>query len=320
MGHIGYTIEIYGETAYNRIMRRNLALLALLPLLVAAAPQQDAHRLKLRVAVAPLALKDQQLFDQFQIPVEFRTALDEKLQKQLLDTGRFVVLERAALDAILGEKDIKEENTGQSQKGKIIPAQALVIPTLTNFELNNKGGGGGINIGGIGRVGGSVSEAKGTINVRIMDVDTSALLASEDASGTAQAKGFNFSGNSRVAFADFGAFEKTPLGQAMDTAIKKAVELIVKKLGDIPWSARVADVDGKEVTLNAGEDTGIRSGDEFVLYKKGKEIKDPDTGEVLGVKTTRIGRVRVSDVQKKFSTADVIEGDGATLGDIIKEK
>ncbi|RYG36597.1 hypothetical protein EON81_09290 [bacterium] len=300
-------------------MRRNLALLGLLPLLIAAAPQGQRH-LKLRVAVAPMQLKDQNLFDQFQIPVEFRLALDEKLSKRLLDTGKFVVLERAALEEILTEKEIKEETSGQSQKRKIIPAQALVQPKLTNFELNNKGAGGGINVGGIGRIGGSVSEAKGTINVRIIDVDSSELIASEDASGTAQAKGFSFSGNNKVAWADFGAFEKTPLGKAMDTAITKAVEQIVKQLAKQPWSARIADVDGKELTISAGEDSGVQAGDEFVLYKKGKEIRDPDSGEILGVRMSKSGRVRIKEVDKKFSVAEMIEGDTVVAGDVIKEK
>jgi hypothetical protein len=50
-----------------------------------------------------------------------------------------------------------------------------------------------------------------------------------------------------------------------------------------------------------------------------KVIKDPDTGEILGVKTAKIGRVRIKDVQKKFAVADLIEGSGADVGDLVSE-
>jgi len=289
------------------------------PMTPSAVPVQE-KRLKMRIAVAPMESDRETWFDGWRMPVEFRNALDEKLAQKLLATGRFVVLERAALDAIMQEKAIKEETTGVPQGGKIIPAQTLVRPKLTNFELNNKGGGLGVNIGGIGRVGGSVSEAKAGLNIRIFNVDTSELIASESAEGVAQAQGFRFDGNHRTAYTDFNTFNRTPLGKAMDTAIDKAVAKVVEKLKDQPWSARVADVDGKEVFLSAGEDLGVKAGDEFVVYKKGREIKDPETGEVLGFRTTRAGRIRVTEVQKKLSIAETIEGEGFAAGDIIREK
>ena len=296
-----------------------LAALAMMPMAPAALPFQE-KRLKMRIAVAPIESDKEYWFDNWRMPVEFRSALDEKLAQKLLATGRFVVLERAALEAIMQEKAIKEDTTGVPQGGKIIPAQTLVRPKLTNFELNNKGGGLGVNIGGIGRVGGNVSEARAGLNVRLFNVDTSELIASESAEGVAQAQGFKFDGNHRTAYTDFNTFNKTPLGKAMDTAIDKAVNKIVEKLKDQPWSARVADVDGKEVFLSAGEDLGVKVGDEFVVYKKGKEIKDPETGEVLGFRTTKSGRVRVTEVQKKLAIAEVIEGEGFGAGDIVREK
>jgi curli biogenesis system outer membrane secretion channel CsgG len=282
--------------------------------------KDNGKRLKLRIAVAGIDWSKGNFFDGLVIPPEIRTALDEKLAKRLLDTGKFVVLERAAMDAILNEKDIKEENTGQSQKGKIIPAQALIRPQLTNWELSNKGGGLGVNIGGIGRVGVSVSEAKTAINIRIIEVDTSRLLASEEAAGTARATGFRIDGNSKLAFASFQAFEKTPLGESMDKAITAAVKKIVDKLGEQPWSAKIADVDGSEIYVSGGEDAGFRVGDEFVVYKKGKEIRDPDTGEILGSKQTLAGRIRIVKVEPKLCVAQVVEGQGFAAGDLIKEK
>ena len=76
-------------------------------------------RLKIRLAVAPL---DWSFAESWNVPQGFQQAIYEKLTKKLLDTGKFVMLEREALDALLKEQGIKEDNTGQSQKGKIVPA------------------------------------------------------------------------------------------------------------------------------------------------------------------------------------------------------
>ena len=278
--------------------------------------------LKLRIAVAPLDYGAQQWFDNWNIPVEFRNAIDDKLAKKLFDTGRFIVLDRESMQPLLEEKAIKEDNTGQSQKGKTVPAQALVRGKLTDFSLARRGSGLGVNVGSLGRVGGSVTQASVAIQLTILDVDTSAILATEDAGGKASSTSFNLQSGGRFGFADFSTFENSPLGDATNKALDAAVKKILDKVGDQPWSARVADFDSgsKEVTINAGVDTGVQVGDTFDLMHVARVIKDPDTGEVLGVKSAKIGRVRIKDVEKKFAVADLIEGASADAGDMVSEE
>ncbi len=300
---------------------RIIGMVATLVLLSVGLGAQE-KRLKMRVAVAPLDWAEHYSIDNWQMPLEFRNAIYEKLVKKLLDTGRFVVLEREAMEALLQEKAIKEENTGESQKGKMVPAQALVKGKVIDFTVNQRGAGGGVSVPGLGHVGGSVSEARVGINVRIFDVDTSELLASENAPGRADAAGFNFSGWVGNLGTDFAAYDRSPLGKATTTAIDKAVEAIVKKLGGRPWQARVADWDeeSKEVTINAGEEVGVKAGDAFDVFRVTKVIKDPETGQVLGVKTTKVGWIKVTDVQAKFATAISGDGTGFQSGDIVREK
>lgn len=301
-----------------------LAVAALALCLAASASAAGDKKLKMRIAVAPIDWSNHSQIDDWEIPVEIRNAIYEKLVQKLLDTGKFVVLERDAMNALLTEKGIKEENTGQSQKGKIVPAQALIKGAMTDFELNSKGGGGGVSIGGtlgsIG-VGGHVSEAKVGMNVRMFDVDTSELLASESASKSVQAKGFTIRGNINSVGADYGAYEKTPLGEATTKALDMAVEKILAKLGKTPWQASVADWDdkAKEITMNAGSDLGVEVGDVFEVYKVTKVIKDPETGEVLGKKMQKSGTIKVTSVEKKFAIASAIDGSDYTPGDVIKE-
>lgn len=302
---------------------KRVALLALafgaISFAVAGAPQNNqpsGKRLKMKIAVAPMDWSG----SSWQMPVEFSDSINEKLIKKFLDTGRFVVLERDALEALLTEKDIKAESTGQDQKGKIVAAQSLVAGKVTDFSLSNKGAGGGVSVGGI-RVGGSVQEAMCKINVRIINVDTSEVIMSETDSGTAAAGGLSFSGGIGSTYTDFAAFEKSPLGKAVTTAIDKVVERCVKKLDQQPWQAQVADFDSeaKEVYINAGSDQGVIEGDTFEVHRVTRIIKDPETGEIIGKRTTKAGKVRVTSVEKKVAFCTVVEGEEFFVGDIVKE-
>lgn len=304
----------------TKILRMGLAAALVAALTAVALPQEK--RLKMRVAVAPLDWSLHDYIGNWQMPLEFRNAIYEKLVKKLFDTGRFVILEREAMEPLLQEKAIKEENTGESQKGKIVPAQALVKGAVTDFTVDQRGGGVGVSVPGLGHVGGSVSEARVAINVRIFDVDTSEMIATETAPGRADAAGFNFSGWVGNLGTDFAAYDKSPLGKATNTAIDKAVEAILKKLGSKPWQARVADydTDSHEITLNAGEEVGVKVGDAFDVFRVTKVIKDPETGQTLGVKTSKIGWIKVTEVQPKFATAIIGDGTGFQTGDIVREK
>jgi curli biogenesis system outer membrane secretion channel CsgG len=305
------------------MMRKGLILvfaLALSAVFATAGSIQSNKKLKMRIAVAPLNWGDG-MWDGWQVPIEFRNAIHEKLQKKLMDTGRFIVLERAALEALLQEQAIKENNTGQSMKGKIVPAQVLVQGKVTDFEMSRSSTGGGVNIGGIGRVGGNVTQAKMSMNVRIFNVDTSELIATEDAAGRVGRTGFRFDGNHKVAYADFEQFERTPLGEATTQAVNKAVEKILAKMDKTPWSCRIADFDAasKEITINAGAESGVAVGDTFDVYKVARVIKDPETGEILGTRTNKIGTIKVSEIDKKFSFATVVSGEGFEAGCIVRE-
>jgi curli biogenesis system outer membrane secretion channel CsgG len=306
----------------NRIAKV-LALGLAASMLAATASGTIAERkLKMRVAVAPLDWGERYWVDDWQIPVEFRNAIYEKLTKKLLDSGKVVVLERGAMDALLKEQAIKEENTGQGMKGKTVPAQALVRGKVTDFSLRKGGAGVGVNVPGLGHVGGGVTVAKMGINVRIFSVDTSEVLASEDASGSVTDANFRFSGSIGNMFTSFEAFDGSPLGKATTQAIDKAVAQILKKLEGQPWSASVADFDesGKEATINAGSDLGVQEGDTFEVHRVTRIIRDPETGEVLGKKMAKIGVIKVTHVEKKFALAEVVEGAALQPGDVVKER
>ena len=68
-------------------------------------------------------------------------------------------------------------------------------------------------------------------------------------------------------------------------------------------AGEVLEVQGAVLTLDAGQKDGVHPGLELEVYREGREIKHPRTGEVLGRSEDALGRIRVTSVQEAFSQA-----------------
>ena len=75
-------------------------------------------------------------------------------------------------------------------------------------------------------------------------------------------------------------------------------------------------IDGR-VILDLGRGK-VRVGEVFKVLKEGREIVHPVTGEVLGSVEEEVGKVRVSEVEDKFSIAEILEDKGISKGDRVK--
>jgi hypothetical protein len=98
------------------------------------------------------------------------------------------------------------------------------------------------------------------------------------------------------------------LAQAAEDAINEAVAFIVEHMSAVPFYARVAEVDGTDVYINAGQNRNMKADMVLCAYKVKKEIKDPDTGLVIDTIEELTGRVKITDVREKISVAEIVEG------------
>lgn len=81
---------------------------------------------------------------------------------------------------------------------------------------------------------------------------------------------------------------------------------------------KVVDIiDNRTIAINIGSKNGAKLGMTFLVLKdEGKEIHDPDTGELLGkVKLPKI-KVKVMQVETKFSLAETYEYENINVGGI----
>lgn len=93
----------------------------------------------------------------------------------------------------------------------------------------------------------------------------------------------------------------------MTVLADQLVDLFPKVEGD------VLEVQGNTVTLGAGRKDGLRPGLEMALFREGREIKHPKTGQILGKSEENLGRVTVTSVQEQFSQGTVTGAGGGEL-------
>jgi curli biogenesis system outer membrane secretion channel CsgG len=243
------------------------------------------------------------------------------LVNALVQDGRFIVVERAALPDVQAEQTLQQNGQSKgtvAQTGHVVAASAIVRGTVTKFEPATSGSSLGIGILGAGNLGGSTETASVTISLRVIDPATSQILYVGDAEGHATTKSVQVSGGSGIYAWNGGAFLKTPLGEALQDAIRKCVDQIAVTMAKVPWSAQVIETDGTSVYITAGADQGIQQGEVFHIYRKGKELTDPATGAVLDVLMDPVGTIQVQSVHDKVSVATITGGKPPARGDIVK--
>src|SRR5262252_9754112 len=77
----------------------------------------------------------------------------------------------------------------------------------------------------------------------------------------------------------------------------------------------VIEVQNGAVTLALGSKDGVVAGVELALYRQGRELKHPKTGEVLGRTEQALGRLSVQQVFEAYSTGTASQGSEVQPGD-----
>src|SRR5688572_19022034 len=157
------------------------------------------------------------------------------LTNELAGTGKFKMVEREKLDAVLDEQDLADsgriaKKTG-AKIGKLTGAQYLVVATLSSFEENVKGGGGGVSFRGIS-VGGKKEEAYLAVDLRVIDTTTGEVEFTRSVEARASSGGLavgvyrgGFGGN-------LAKHEKTPTGKAIRAVIMEISEYLACAMVD----------------------------------------------------------------------------------------
>jgi curli biogenesis system outer membrane secretion channel CsgG len=173
------------------------------------------------------------------------SGMADMLNDALLQSNRFIVLDREALRDVLREQDLGRDGRVSQETvarvGQIEGAELLIKGAITEFEPGATGAGGGIGLGGVcgwacaivGGVLSSVQQSHVAMIIQVVDARTSRILFSTTIEG--KANDFNLGGFLGGFGGRFGAagglgmWQKTPVEKAIRVAIAHAVKELSSK-------------------------------------------------------------------------------------------
>ncbi|MBI5047543.1 MAG: hypothetical protein HZB54_01140 [Deltaproteobacteria bacterium] len=84
-------------------------------------------------------------------------------------------------------------------------------------------------------------------------------------------------------------------------------EMAKKIISDFPLEGYIVERgENNTVTIDLGKIAGARAGKRFIVFKEGKAIKHPKTGEVLDIERIEVGEVEVRTVKEKTATGIIL--------------
>ena len=240
---------------------------------------------------------------------------------ELVKSGKFTVIERQRLDAILQEQNLSL--TGQIspstavQAGKLLGVDYMLTGRITKFGQRQVGGNAAWGIA----MSAKKKTLEGGLSVRLINTTTGEIVFADEATGEDSNYKINILGTGGGV-----DYDETAVDKVFRPAVEELSRKIIDKSGGLSGSdgsrpavsGKISKVSGDLVYLNMGANKGVKVGDTFTVYALGEEIIDPDTGESLGAEESEVGKVEVIEVKAKYSKARVTSGSGMTAGSAVR--
>lgn len=268
--------------------------------------------------------------------------ISDMLVQKLVQDGKYSVIERNALDKVLGEQNFSNSDRADASTaakiGRILGVDAIIIGSITQFgrddQHTNIGGGGYGGYGsklGLGGIGTKKSKAVVGITARLVNTTTGEILAAVTGKGESQRSGTSLigagagGGSGGGAGLDMGSsnFGQTILGEAVQAAVTDTATQLDTAAGNLPTvkvsaSGLVADVSGNTLIINVGSKTGLKVGDTLEISRQVRTVKDPATGKVLKSITDKIGSATVTQIDQDSATVTFTGSGEAKVGDVAQ--
>lgn len=256
-------------------MKRTLLLMAVLVLLgVMSTPlvAQEARTIKRKVAIGRFSNETQYakglFYDKENDPMR-KQAMD-LLSAKLAASGKFILLERDDLNVLVAEGGAKMNKIG---------ADYIILGSITEF---------GRKVEGEQRVFSSTKTqtVEAGVSIRLVDVSTGLIIYSDEAKGFAET-----SAKQTMGLGGTAGFDATLSDKAISSALSQLVENIINKCMDKPWRSYILSIDQGTFIIGGGKSQGLQVNDSFVVYKKGREVINPQTGIKIELPGEKIGKL-----------------------------
>jgi hypothetical protein len=228
----------------------------------------------------------------------------DNLEAYLIQSRKFMVLDRRSRDAIGGERDFTKDSAANVEDilkaFQDVSAELIVVGGINEVSYNEREH--------KMRSGRTVMIEEGTVALtyKIIEVATRQVKFSDTVACFLPADEIKKTAGSRQ------------IKQPGPVMLKIAANRIGSQILAAIYPLRVIGLNGKRVTLNQGGRT-MEKGAVLDVFTLGDKKVDPYTGENLGREEIFVGKLRVTRVKPKMSEAEIIDGmEEIAEGDICR--
>jgi curli biogenesis system outer membrane secretion channel CsgG len=246
-----------------------LAFLIVLPLAA-----QEERTIKRKVAIGRFSNETQYakglFYDKENDPMR-KQSLDI-LSSKLAASGKFILLEREDLDILVNEAGSDMNKIG---------ADYIILGSITEFGRKNAGE---------QKIFSSTKTqtVEAGVSIRLVEASTGLIIYSDEAKGYAET-----STKQTMGLGGSAGYDATLSDKAISSALSQLVENIINKCMDKPWKSYILSVEDGSYIISGGASQGLVAGDKFNVYKKGKVVKNPQTGMNVELPGTKTGEITI---------------------------
>ena len=235
--------------------------------------------------------------------------MTEQLLVAIYSSGNYTVVERSQLGAIIREQGFQNIAVDPSQAvelGKLSGAHYSMVGKVTFALVENNPTASAVaqianifKLSDLGEMAGQyVNKFKGKIALEYRFVD-------------------NTTGEIILAGTVEGSKSGSSVGDAFNRACKNAAENFLKQLDNInPFRARVAAVNGNDIYIDQGSQSGLRNGETLLVVREGSPIVV--NGKVVAMKQNEICKIKVVEVNSDYAVCRAESSSTIHKGDVVK--
>ncbi len=255
------------------IIKAALLALSLLVALPSYAQQGD-RTIKRKVAIGRFSNETQYakglFYDKENDPMR-KQALDI-LSAKLAASGKFILLEREDLDVLAAEAGKNMNKIGSDY---------IILGSITEYGRKNEGQQKLFSST-------KTQTVEAGVSIRLVEASTGLIIYSDEAKGYAET-----SSTTTLGLGGTAGYDATLSDKAISAALSQLVENIINKCMDQPWRSYILAVQDGSFVISGGASQGLTVGDSFNVYRKGKVVKNPQTGVDIELPGTLTGKVTV---------------------------
>jgi len=156
--------------------------------------------------------------------------------------------------------------------------------------------------------------ARVTVDYALVDIATGKPLVAESGAGE-----YRKTTTGALGLGARSSFDPNLRDGALRDALAKATEKVIRKLSNMPFQGKLLAVDGTSLILKAGRRSQLKEGTQLAVYHIGEALIDPDNGQILGYRESRIGVIKIASHQNEnLTSATIVSGSGFQVGDVAK--